>query len=316
MIYVRRLHLYLGIALLPWALLYGVTSFLFNHPTAFSDAPMTTFGRSSTIGTALETVLDPAEMAERIVEALNHSQQPQEPYLLDRSQPARFTREFAFATVAVEGQSISMLLDVANGGGTIRSTAKTHQQPDEVAPFATATKSRPAPAASKIPLKPVEREPASSKPAIVLENPFHERMKSALPSILQRHGFPVGEVTVTSVPEIAFEMLAGGRVWTVIYNPMTGQVSGKQPIATPTPISVRSYLLRLHTAHGYPGSVGARWFWAIFVDVVAAVLLFWSVSGLCMWWQLKSTRRLGVILLLLSILAAAVLAVGMHSTMS
>jgi hypothetical protein len=27
----RRSHLYLGLALFPWAILYGVTAFLFNH---------------------------------------------------------------------------------------------------------------------------------------------------------------------------------------------------------------------------------------------------------------------------------------------
>lgn len=38
----RRVHLYLGLALLPWALLYGVTAILFNHPTLLADAQVTT----------------------------------------------------------------------------------------------------------------------------------------------------------------------------------------------------------------------------------------------------------------------------------
>src|SRR5262245_21617562 len=35
--WVRRLHLFSGLIMLPWVLLYGVTAFLFNHPGAFPD---------------------------------------------------------------------------------------------------------------------------------------------------------------------------------------------------------------------------------------------------------------------------------------
>ena len=41
----RRVHLFLGLFLLPWAVLYGVTAFLFNHPAAFSDNPTVQFAK-------------------------------------------------------------------------------------------------------------------------------------------------------------------------------------------------------------------------------------------------------------------------------
>jgi hypothetical protein len=34
--FVRRLHLYLGMSLLPWFLMYGVSSFVFHHPRPFN----------------------------------------------------------------------------------------------------------------------------------------------------------------------------------------------------------------------------------------------------------------------------------------
>jgi hypothetical protein len=34
--FVRRLHLYLGMSLLPWFLMYGLSSFVFNHPRPFN----------------------------------------------------------------------------------------------------------------------------------------------------------------------------------------------------------------------------------------------------------------------------------------
>jgi hypothetical protein len=37
--FVRRLHLYLGLSLLPWFLAYGVSSMVFSHPGAFEQKP-------------------------------------------------------------------------------------------------------------------------------------------------------------------------------------------------------------------------------------------------------------------------------------
>ena len=35
--------------------------------------------------------------------------------------------------------------------------------------------------------------------------------------------------------------------------------------------------------------------WAVSVDVVIVALLFWALSGLWMWWELRETRRLGAL---------------------
>ncbi|HVJ88034.1 MAG TPA: hypothetical protein VM452_20385, partial [Caulifigura sp.] len=37
---VRRVHLYSGLFLFPWVMLYGVTALLFNHPGAMPDVPI------------------------------------------------------------------------------------------------------------------------------------------------------------------------------------------------------------------------------------------------------------------------------------
>src|SRR5262245_55532758 len=85
---VRRLHLYLGLSLLPWAVLYGVTGFLFNHPTAFADAPTASFGRSELSGTPMENPPTPAEVAARVVAALNARTDPPEAYSLVQPEKA------------------------------------------------------------------------------------------------------------------------------------------------------------------------------------------------------------------------------------
>ncbi|MFM8272471.1 MAG: hypothetical protein ACKODX_09085, partial [Gemmata sp.] len=95
---VRRAHLYSGLFLLPWAVLYGVTGFLFNHPTAFSDAPTASFGARELAGTPMEGPPKPAAVAEQVVAALNERAKGSAKYSLVEPEKTRYTRDFAFAT--------------------------------------------------------------------------------------------------------------------------------------------------------------------------------------------------------------------------
>ena len=44
--FIRRVHMYFELFLLPWVFLYGVSAFLFNHPDAFPDREVRTLDRS------------------------------------------------------------------------------------------------------------------------------------------------------------------------------------------------------------------------------------------------------------------------------
>jgi len=306
----RRAHMYLGLFLFPWAILYGVTGFLFNHPTAFSDQPTATFGAHVLAGTPLEQLPTAVEQAEAVVKLLNEKQKPAVPYALGVGE-VKYVREFAFATVKTEGRTVSVLFDVKNGGGTIRGTVdKPPAEPPAKAPFATSL----APTRGRRKNAPPTTHPGEG---LVLNNPLHERIKATVPTILDRTGFPTGDVTVTSVPDIAFPVVADGRTWTATYNPMTGAVGGTDPVAKPeTELGWRRFLTRLHLAHGYPGDANARWYWAVIVDAMAFVMVFWGLTGLIMWWQIKATRRAGAVVLTLSAVAAVSLGFAMHSAMT
>lgn len=314
----RRAHLYFGLFLFPWAILYGVTAFLFNHPTAFGDQPTVSFGAAAVAGTPLETLPSAAEQAEALVQLLNARQSPAAPYALGPG-AAKYSREFAFATVKAKDRTVSVLFDVKNGGGTVRSTPdKPKAEPPPTAPFAVGNASR----------QPNETPTAAPRPsrgaaALVPENPLHERVKAAVPTVLlttgtlERKDFADGDVTVTSVPDIVFPIDVGGKIWTATYNPMTGAISGKPADAEEKPeLSARRFLTRLHLAHGYPGEPNARWYWAVVVDAMAFVLCFWGLTGLVMWWQIKAARRIGAVVLALSAVAATALGVAMHAAMT
>jgi len=67
----RRLHLYVGLFLLPWVILYGSTAILFNHPGWFHKRSVQTFDDAVLDETPLRTPPAAAEMA-----ALVHAHLP------------------------------------------------------------------------------------------------------------------------------------------------------------------------------------------------------------------------------------------------
>ena len=61
-----------------------------------------------------------------------------------------------------------------------------------------------------------------------------------------------------------------------------------------TRLDFRSAITRLHQLHHYPDNLGARWLWTLAADATGLMLVFWGISGVIMWWQIKPTRLVGV----------------------
>lgn len=120
-----------------------------------------------------------------------------------------------------------------------------------------------------------------------------------------------------SAPDLNFLMEGEGKVWRVGFNLQTGLLTGRPEDAPRVgePLSNRRFFLRLHTAHGYPSQLNARWIWAVAVDVMFVCMVGWGITGLLMWWQMKNVRRIGVVLLVLSVIVSVAVAIGMHSMM-
>lgn len=53
------------------------------------------------------------------------------------------------------------------------------------------------------------------------------------------------------------------------------------------------FLNRAHFRHGYDHSYIAAKAWAFVVDLVVVAMIFWAVSGLIMWWEIRPARTLG-----------------------
>ncbi|MEM7454631.1 MAG: PepSY domain-containing protein [Planctomycetota bacterium] len=302
--WIRRIHLFSGLFMLPWVLLYGFTALLFNHPTYMTDSR-----------TEIENVSVPAEhlaqfpTAEQLAEgavaaaagALNEAETDSVIELVPDS--AVFTRQ-AFGTTSGEDEDVTLVLDLNSGNGYLRTrTSEPEEDSDES-----------------------EEDEVSLEDGLKVSldsNPVSQ-FKAQISDLIGESDLE--EISVRSLPAVEFNAIVDGEEMRLRFVKQTqrGRASsdeadtesyaGELSIvgANPRDMSVRSYLLRLHMAHGYPVQKNSRWFWAIAVDLMFASMVFWGLSGVIMWWQIKRTRRIGFILLLASAVAAAWLAIGMH----
>jgi hypothetical protein len=55
------------------------------------------------------------------------------------------------------------------------------------------------------------------------------------------------------------------------------------------------FLNRTHFRHGYTQPFAPSIAWAVIVDLVIVALVFWVLSGLWMWWEIKPARAWGAV---------------------
>ncbi len=336
----RRTHLYAGLLMLPWVLLYGVTGILFNHPTWFSDQTLYTFDAQQAAGTPMANLVTPPEIARSVVAAV--ASKTGEPFRFVEREGARFARGGLSASLLIDGKPYSASLDLADGSGLIREG----QTVSRGGPGAPPSRPDAAADASKAPAGPegtekrgrrgtpgpgpgaeTGREPRGETPAadpndpfaklgpVAVDPPVLDQLKAALPTIASRAGVPAGQVEVTQVRASALSFLIerGDHTWRASYDLASGALTASPN--TPgqgADLSTRRFLLGLHRAHGYPTEFSARWVWAFLTDIMALLMIFWGVSGLIMWWQIKRTRLIGAGALAVSALMSAWVFVEMH----
>jgi hypothetical protein len=61
------------------------------------------------------------------------------------------------------------------------------------------------------------------------------------------------------------------------------------------PLRSNAVLERFHRRRGYSTGYGLDTLWAVSVDLVIVAMIFWALSGLWMWWEMKVTRRYGLL---------------------
>lgn len=273
MVWVRKVHMYLGLVLFPWVVFFGVSGMLFNHPGVGESVvarPVPAERLRSLTG------IEPVEaraVAEDVVAQLRSGGQD---YRLDDGFESRF---FGGAGFATEGPGVKhlVLVDLAEGRGLVLT------RPDRSAPSA--------PFAGVIELK--ERD------AHALE----ARLAGLLPSLGVHDARHPPQLSIA--PSVRFRMRdADGQVWNATYDLGSGELDGRPASRSPS-LSLHDVLGELHKTHHFPPHVSPKTFWVIFADLTALTLIVWAFTGLLMWGQMKRSRVVGAIAVGAGLLVAA-----------
>ena len=284
----------------PWVVLYAVTAALFNHPAWFQATSHSEFDASDWPGASPteRAWLDPRELATRVASTLSTEETV---YVADTAEA--YLAGEVFVRNEAGDQDHLVRLDPETAQGSVRSIPRK-QQPK--APFDGT----------------IEDETLQG-----VLGPVGQQ----IPSLLSRLGLaPGAETTVRFGPKLHFPMSAvphdaagltyasyagqtspSEQVWWVSYDIHKGTVSGR-PVDRKHEIDTRRFVTRLHVSHGYPPSNLARWSWAVVVDVFAVIMIFWALSGLLMWWQMRPFRGWGLLAVGASLATAATLIIAMY----
>ncbi len=82
----------------------------------------------------------------------------------------------------------------------------------------------------------------------------------------------------------------------VVYAPAGGRLTVER-LAFRTP----AFLERFHRRRGYQQPYVVDKTWAVTVDLVIVAMVFWVLSGLWMWWEMRVTRLRGAVFALLGV---------------
>ena len=279
----RRVHLYSGLFLVPFVVLYGVTGYLFNHPEAFSDserravepsllAEVGPAPRSATVLAGEMAAALNAEGATRFA-VVDGSAELRGRYVFRRRDDDRLS-SLVLNADCTEGELVVRRISAQ------RSPDRTHRD--------------------------VGRQAAEAQ---------LDLMKGIANRLFDRLEVAGRGLSVRSAPDVEFVLEEGAqRKLAARLDLRSGEFDlAESDDEAREELTVRRFLTRLHSTHTYPDELGARWWWSLLVDVMAAAMALWGLTGLVMWWQIKSLRRLGVAILVLSAASAAYLALGMHT---
>lgn len=292
----RRVHLYSGIFMFPFVLLYGFSGWFFNHPGYFRDGKVTKYAAAEAVGGRLAELPSAAAVAASVVEEMNLESfliDGPEIKLSDEKTP-RFGGFYTF-TVNADQATHTVTVNPVDGSGTIQTVPVESSADNETPP----------------PPNPL----AGIQSASLQDNPL-ESSRDLVPQLLTELGLPSGEaLTGRRTPNVVFTVEADGVPCVVSYNLGTGGVSSLRQDARAS-LDLKDQLRRMHLARMYTPQFDLRWFWALIVDAMFVSMVFWGVSGLSMWWQVKRTRVLGGGVLLASLVVSAVMFIGMHDNLT
>ena len=270
-ILVRRIHLYTGLFLLPWVLLYGITGAMFNHQGLLPEAAIHDISSDKLRNSSLANLQSPEQLARQVVEALQ-AESPDDAIKLSDSHGAEFNNSIILEASAA-GRLHAVHIDPMDRSVRVVELPEKEQ------------------------LQPLLED---IRNVTLAENPY-EMARQAVPDIMSAAGIESSQppkprgwsklnflASVNGEPARVTYVLRDGHVDVTKFDGNDGM----------TP---RHFFLRLHTSHGQPPHWNGRMIWSVILDAMAIAMVTWALTGLFMWWQLKRARLIGTVVIVASV---------------
>lgn len=283
-ILIRRVHLYTGLFLLPWVILYGVTGAMFNHLGLFPRISVQPVSDKVVADSRMAEFPTPQALAEQVVAALKEADHDADITLAADSN-AEFTNDILFEVKDADGQHVVHI-------NPVDKTAWIGTQPqNEETPKSLLNNVR------NIKLAPNPQEIAQQAATSIL---------TAVEPDVTAHPKALGWTKLNFLANV------NGKPARITYVLKDGHVDINE-FTGDDGMPLRQFFLRMHTSHGQPPHWNGRMFWSLAVDTMAIAMVCWAVTGVFMWWQLKRTRFIGGLVIALSIITATVMYLNLES---
>ncbi|GAB5401937.1 MAG: hypothetical protein Aurels2KO_01680 [Aureliella sp.] len=275
MIFLRRLHLYAGLFLVPWVFLYGITGAMYNHQWLLPEAKFTSFPPELLESESIKDFPAADQLAEQVIESIQ-SQADGVEIARDKSYAPEFTNKVMYEVFA-DGERYVVEINPVDHSSTLIHHPQTNIKPEKMLEKIRSVDLQPNPLDSI----------ADSVPAVLTAGGIDGG------SIPKPHGWSKLNfiASIDGEPARITYVLKDGHVEISRYNGQSG-------------MSLRRFFMRLHTTHGQGPHWNGRMFWTIILDTMAIAMVCWGMTGLLMWWQIKRTRRIGLVVLALSVATA------------
>ena len=283
---VRRVHMYLGLLLLPWVLLFGVSGFFFNHNSTTFGGPFRTMKELSAPEVAQVASWKPSSaeaMATEVIAAINGKQDRQSYQL--RPGSTEVVGGIVHET-RVEDGVLWVRLDPEQGNARVQHRREMGAE---------------------------QHVPSFQDQEVRIAAIDRDAMSKASTEVLKASGLKAGtpmKLLAVGQPLLRFQAVdQEGQSWNAVYNMANGKLTGRAT-EDEAGMSLFRSATRLHTTHVYPERMGSRWLWVLMADAAGLSMVVWAITGLAMWWQIKRSRVLGVLAVASMLLFAAVVFTG------
>ncbi|MDC8004001.1 PepSY domain-containing protein [Aureisphaera galaxeae] len=260
----RRIHLYTGLFMIPYIFIFGLSGFLFNHPTALINRTSHSFKLENEESFA-PLFPDIDALALSVTDSL----------IFDGVITSPDIKDIRYSSTMIL-RNFNDVADYRINADIPSSKVQLLTLPDFAENITVARGSYLFPS--------------------MLDS---EALLTKAEELLVTQGITPGASRVQRIPNLVFDLSDANKNYRVSYNLTNGNY--RIDDLDKRKFKINYLFTNLHEQHGYPVSgLSIRWLWVFFADTLAILMIVWAVSGLIMWFQMKRLLTIGTVLLAIS----------------